>query len=138
MIDRAEVMPLLLAACPSFSATWGDLEHDSMHESEDGTRLNYLDAMELASHLVALHRERSDEEVRLAFAVIERLHLEGDPYVRELATIGYLEDVWGDVRDHPDELAFFESLLGPESAMWWRGVAAFWTGRAPLVVRTQQ
>ncbi|HEX8488768.1 MAG TPA: hypothetical protein VF642_09520 [Propionibacteriaceae bacterium] len=25
--------------------------------------------------------------------VFERLHLQGDPYVRELATIGYLEDL---------------------------------------------
>lgn len=136
MITRDEVMPLLLAACPSFASTWADLEHDDVHVNDDGTRLHYLDASMFATHLVELHRSGRDDEVRAAFVVIERLHLEGDPYVSELATIGYLEDVEGDVAAHPDELAFFESVLGPESARWWRGLQAFWTGRAPLVRAT--
>ena len=29
----------------------------------------------------------------------------------------------------PDELARLESMLGPESARWWRGLGAFWSGR---------
>ena len=137
MITRDDVMPLLLAACPSFATTWaGDLEHDDVHVDEDGTRLHHLDAGVFATHLVALHRAGEDDEVRAAFAVIERLHLEGDPYVRELATIGYLEDVEGDVASHPEDLAFFDSVLGPESARWWRGLRAFWAGRAPSVTAT--
>ena len=137
VITCDEVMPLLLVACPSFGPTWSsDLERDDVHVNEDGTRLHYLDAGVFATHLVGLHRSGADDEVRAAFAVIERLHVEGDPYVRELASIGYLEDLQGDVRAHPDDHAFVESVLGPESAARWRGLRAFWSGRAPFVTRT--
>ena len=137
VITRDEVMPLLLTACPSFARTWAaELEHDPVHGDEDGTRLHYLDASTFAAHLVGLLRAGAEDEVRAAFAVLERLHVEGDPYVRELATIGYLEHVEGELAGHPEELASVESLLGPESARWWRGVQAFWTGRAPYVRAT--
>ena len=136
MITRDDVMPLLVAACPSLAPLWADLEHEEVYVNEDGSRLHYMDAGEVVADLVALHRVGADDEVRSAFAVIERLHREGDPYVRELATIGYLEDVEGEVSSEPDELAFFESVLGPESARWWRGLRAFWAGRAPHVTAT--
>jgi hypothetical protein len=37
--------------------------------------------------------DEPDREVDAAFALIERLHLEGDTYVTELATIGFLESI---------------------------------------------
>ena len=133
VISRDDVMGLLVEACPSFAESWAALEHEEVYRNDDGTRLHYLDAMELANHLAALHRAGHDDEVRAAFAVVERLHLEGDAYVRELATIGYLEDVQGCFITEPDELARLESMLGPESVRWWRGLLAFWSGRIPLV-----
>lgn len=133
MISRHDVMGLLVEACPSFAESWASLQHEATYLNDDGTRLHYLDAMELADHLAALHRAGHDDEVRAAFAVLERLHLEGDAYVRELATIGYLEDVQGRFITEPDELARLESMLGPESARWWRGLRAFWSGKIPYV-----
>lgn len=126
-------MRLLLEACPSFSQTWATLEHDEIHADGAG-RLHYLDAMEFANHMVALYEAGADDEVAASLAVIERLHLEGDAFVRELATIGYLEDVHGSFVTRPAELERLGSLLGPESARWWRGLQAFWNGENPSVV----
>jgi hypothetical protein len=82
------VIPLLLDASPSFQQPWfEELEHDPIQVSDDGTRLHYLDASEFSLHLIALFKAGRFEEIEAAFSVIERLHLEGDHYVRELATI---------------------------------------------------
>lgn len=86
-------MPLLLEATPSFQARWSaEIEHDPIHLNEDGKRLDYVDAGEFARHLVELFDARRFSEIEAAFSVIERLHIDGDPYVRELATIGYLKE----------------------------------------------
>ncbi|GAA4669464.1 DUF7674 family protein [Nocardioides nanhaiensis] len=135
MITRDDVVPLLLAACPSFAAVWADLEHDPLVVEDDGTRLHYADAGRVADHLVGRFVAGDRVEVAAALAVVERMHLEGDAYVRELATIGYLEDLQDAARRHPacapEQL---EPLLGAESLRWWRGLDAFWSGQAPTVL----
>jgi hypothetical protein len=65
--------------------------------------------------------------------VIERLHVEGDSYVREAATIGLLESIqnqWGNNGVDPEN--FFPFLL-PESARWWKSLNKFWTGESKYV-----
>ena len=58
-----------------------------------GTRLHYIDAAWFAPHAVSLQRTRATGELPCLFGVIERLHTDGDAYVRELTTIGYLEGI---------------------------------------------
>jgi LPS sulfotransferase NodH len=63
------------------------------------------------------------------FDVIERLHLEGDDYVKEAATVGMLEgiqNVAGNSGVNPEE---FFRYLKPESVEWWRQWNDFWDGR---------
>lgn len=135
MITRDDVVPLLLAACPSFAGVWSTLEHDPLVVEDDGSRLHYLDAARVADHLVALLVAGERDQVAAALAVVERMHLEGDPYVRELATVGYLEDLQNVADRHPAcERGQLEPLLGPESLRWWRGLDAFWSGGAPAVL----
>ncbi len=76
--------------------------------------------------------EQNDPEVEAGFAFIERLHTEGDEYVRELATIGFLESLW--TADDPVVMAAVERRLGAESRRWWKGLLAFWSGDAPHVL----
>ena len=135
MITRDDVMPLLLAACPSFGAVWAELEHDPLVVDDDGTRLHYLDAARVADHLVELLVRGERDEVAAALGVVERMHREGDEYVRELATIGYLEDLQNVADRHPGcDRVELERLLGPESLRWWRGLDAFWSGGTPAVL----
>lgn len=121
-------MPLLLVACPSFTDVWKQIESENGPDSPGESRLHYVDAIEFAAHLVGQLRAGNRTEVSAAFVVIERLHLEGDAYVRELATIGYLEGLLD--LDDPDR---FKEYLGPESQRWWRGLIAFWSGKIPTV-----
>jgi hypothetical protein len=68
------------------------------------------------------------DEVEALLDVIE-LHVEGDTYVKELATIGYLEDLqhWAELhtQTNGDDVV---SLLGPVSRAWWVAVDRYWSG----------
>ena len=110
-------MPLVIAACPSFGAVW-----DPDENADEGGRILYLDAADFARHVTHLLRTGEQEEVPAVAALIERLHVEGDPYVRELATIGFLESL------HPDE--DFVPWLHAESRRWWDRLDRFWNGDA--------
>ena len=121
-------MPLLPESCPSFSDKWE--EHRAFYKDEE---LLYVDLGEFVHHLVELQRTHRIEEFAAVFDVIERLHLEGDPYVKEAATIGTLEgiqNVAGNTGVDPDE---FVQYLQPESAKWWRQLNDFWNARIPYV-----
>jgi len=65
--------------------------------------------------------------------VIERLHVEGDGYVREAATIGLLEGIqnaWSNNTVDPE--SFVPHLL-PESLRRWRSLNDFWSGESTSV-----
>lgn len=127
MIDQAESMPLLLSACPSFARSWGE------HQEEYGNAVPYVAAGSFAQHLLELHVANERSSFTKVAAAIERLHLEGTPWVKEFATIGVLEavqNVWGNSGVDPEE---FGRYLGPESRRWWDGLNKFWRGEAPYV-----
>jgi hypothetical protein len=135
VIGRDDVMPMLLEAVPSFSEQWSEIEDDPMILDEaTGTRLHYIDVAWFAPHVVGLQRSGATDELTCLFEVIEMLHTDGDEYVKELATIGYLEGIQTacshttDVRQEE-----FEPYLGPESRRWWCGLNEFWSGKTPSV-----
>jgi hypothetical protein len=131
MITKEQVMPLLLNACPSFSKRWE--EHRDFYE---GKELLYVELGEFAHHLVELHKANRIEEFPVVFKVIERMHLEGDHYVKEAATIGMLEgiqNVAGNSGLEPEE---FVQYLKPESFKWWRQLNDFWEAKIPYVGAT--
>jgi hypothetical protein len=135
VIGRDDVMPMLLEAVPSFSEQWSHIEDDPMFgDDTTGARLHYVDVAWFAPHVVGLQRSGATGELTRLFDVIEMLHTDGDEYVKELATIGYLEGIQTacshttDVRQEE-----FEPYLGPESRRWWRGLNAFWSGQIPRV-----
>jgi hypothetical protein len=135
VIGPDDVMPLLLDAVPSFARKWSEIEDDPMFlDEETGTRLHYLDVAWFAPHVVELQRSGAASELSSLFKAIELLHTDGDKYVKELATIGYLEGIQiacshtADVRQEE-----FEPYLGPRSRRWWHGLNAFWSGQAPRV-----
>lgn len=46
---------------------------------------NYKNLSELVGHVINLHTHNRVEELRAVFDVVERLHIEGDGYVKEAA-----------------------------------------------------
>ncbi len=115
MIADSDVADLILEACPSFAASW-----DPSENVDEKGRLLYVDAMDLCGHLRTLADEDQTAEFPAVFDLIERLHIEGNPYVQELATIGFLECL------HPDER--FVPWLRPVSRRWWDRVDRYWSG----------
>lgn len=132
MITKEQVMPLFLQACPSFVEKWE--EHHAFYDDED---LLYVDLGEFAHHIVELHKTNQTNEFSAVFEVIEKLHLQGDAYVKEAATIGMLEgiqNVAGNSGVNPED---FSGYLKPESAKWWRRLNDFWNGKIPYVGATK-
>lgn len=122
MIKQEQVMPLILKACPSFQESW---------EKSDNKDLLYVVMGDLACHLLSLYRDNRTEEFPAVCELVERFHLEGDSYVRELATIGFLEgiqNVWGNNDADPEDFCKF---LLPESRKWWKELNDFWAGEIP-------
>ena len=120
-------MPLLIEACPSFSEGWRE------HAEEHGDDLAYVAAGAFARHLFVLHQANDPSSFLAVAAAIERLHLEGSPWVKEFATIGVLEgiqNVWSHSNADPE---YFRSLLRPESQRLWDSLNNFWSGKVRYV-----
>jgi hypothetical protein len=120
MIKKEQVVQLVLDACPSFRET--------LSNSKDRDLL-YVVAGDLARHLLELYRVGKAEEFIAVAKMIEQLHLDGDPYVNELATIGFLEGIqngWANNGEDPE--TFFQFLL-PESRKRWKALNNFWQGK---------
>ena len=81
-------MPLFLNASPSFAPVW-----EKYRASNPDEGLLYIDMDELSHHMVDLIKSNQTDEFPAVFEIIERLHIEGDHYVKEAATIGILESI---------------------------------------------
>jgi hypothetical protein len=114
-------MPLLMEASPSYRLPTEERE------------LLSLMLGDFARHLLQLQQRQQTDVFPAAARVIERLHFEGDQYVREAATIGLLEgiqNVWGNQNTDPE---LFAQHLLPESAKWWQSLNDFWSGKIKFV-----
>ena len=129
MIQRSDVMPMLLAACPSFGPAWDAYRADDTYE----VGLLYIDLGEFARHVVTLWQAGQTEELAPAFDTVERLQLEGDDFVREAATIGLLEGLQNNAEHAGVDAKVFRQYVGPESARWWAALDRFWAGEIPYV-----
>jgi hypothetical protein len=110
-----EVLPELLQVCSSFVP--------------DDRELLYVVLGDFARHLLAMKKDGREDVLRAAASFIERMHVEGEDYVREAATIGALEgiqNVWENLGADPEEFRIF---LGGESKRWWDSLNQFWEGK---------
>jgi len=124
MISKAGMIEPLLAASPSFATEWEAFLQEWAEESADLPL--YLALSAFARHVVALLEANDTGQLARVFDAIELLHLQGDGYVREAATVGLLEDLQNTNlhrTTRPDQLRQF---LRPESALWWDRLDRFW------------
>lgn len=121
------MIPLLIEACPSFQPVLDE------HRQYYGEEIPYLVLGDFVRHLLRLHQQHETAGFPAVAQVIERLHIEGEHYVREAATIGLLEgiqNVWGNEGTDPE--LFVQHLL-PVSAKWWQSLNDFWAGKSKFV-----
>ncbi len=120
MIAKDQMMPALLAACPTFEPAWRQFLKE--WENEPTEPPLYVALADFARCLTSMLEEGRTDEFPAVFAVIERLHLDGDPYVKEAATIGILESL---LEPGPER---FEAYFLPETKRWWNRLHRFWDG----------
>jgi hypothetical protein len=116
MISRDQIVSTLTEAFPDF-----------VPDSDD-TDLPYVVLGNFATFLIDVYESGHEDRVRKAAELIERLHIEGDSYVKEAATIGLLEgiqNIWEWRHSGSDPEAFAERLM-PESRRWWDSLNKFW------------
>ena len=127
MLEPEQVPQLLVAACPAFEEPYRE------HVAEHGEDLLYVAAGVFAQVLLDLHNAGREDQLTRAAQAIERMHLEGTPWVQEFATIGLLEgiqNVWANRGTDPQ---LFTRYLGQASSRWWQGLNRFWEGKSPVV-----
>jgi hypothetical protein len=123
MIDRTEMIPLLVEACPSFGPPWRKFRAEWANESELPC---YIAIGEFARHLSTVLASGNEDVLRNVFDVVERLILEGDPYVQEAAVVGVIEDLQNSNLHSGTKPDQYLPYLLPQSRRWWTKVEAFW------------
>ena len=129
MIDRPQVMELLLASCPSYRPRWDAYRIAPEFEEE----LLYLHLGDFADHAVDLLQRGDLAELPALASTVERLHVEGDDRVKEAATIGLLEGIQNVAGHRGVPTEVLEQALGVETQRWWISLEAFWSGKIPHV-----
>ena len=100
--------------------------------------LPYIALSEFNTHVVELYLSGKTEELPAAFAEIERLHVDGDAYVREAATIGCLEGLQNTMGHSGLDSKVLVPFLGPESVKWWDQLNKFWDGEIRHIGETKR
>jgi hypothetical protein len=130
-IHKDEMMGVLMRECPSFRPTWEAFLEEWKAQSEDLP--HFLALADFARHLIELLGRSETQSFPAIFQAIERLHCEGDHYVREAATVGLLEDLQNTNLHTTTEPEQFRKYLGPESHRWWDKLIGFWERGEVLV-----
>ncbi|NOV01196.1 DUF7674 family protein [Paenibacillus planticolens] len=89
MIQKEQVMDMIIKACLSYKNRYSIYLKDNYEVGEE--RLLYVDITDFIDHMFERYQKRCIEELDKVFDCIEELHLNGDDYVKEWATIGFLE-----------------------------------------------
>lgn len=135
MVYETAVLPLLLEACPGFRTTW---EKHIENWGDDEPAL-FIEAGEFARYLVDGVQDNRTDCFPAAFAVIERILIEGDDDAKVLASIGLLEDLQTLALNTLPDPETFLHWLGPESHKAWSAIEEMWRGKHSLadVVRAE-
>jgi hypothetical protein len=110
MIGYVEVVPLLTAACPTYSGSI----HAAGAEEDEG---EYLTVGRVVAHLIEL-LGRDDHECLLSvFGVVEWVLEEGDDEARALLTEGFFDDLTNPdfYTTSPNDPRAFVPWLGPRA-----------------------
>jgi hypothetical protein len=118
------MMSLVTAVCPSFQPTWDVYLADAQREGDEP--LTYLALADLARHVIAMFERGDADCFPQIFDVIERWHVEGEHWVREAATVGFLESLQNAHNHGKTDTEEFRRFLGPASERSWNKLYDFW------------
>jgi hypothetical protein len=129
VIEKAQIIPLILDRCPGFIPTWE--KHRAFWQDEEAGIYN--DLAEFATYIVDCYAHQDIEPIAAAFRIIEELLSDGDEEVRTAASIGFLEDVGNIASWRPFGATVFVRWLGPKSNLAWAEIEETWRGKKSLM-----
>ncbi len=121
MICQEHILTILADAFPAFIP------------DADVVDMPYVVLGGFARFVIDIYESGDGTELRKAIELIELLHTDGDPFVREAATIGVLEGIQNSLLTRGAILHGFEASLLPESRRWWDSLMGFWSRSIPNV-----
>jgi hypothetical protein len=124
MITKDTIRDFINNSCPTFREKWNESDNADLH---------YVVMGDLARHLLDLYSNGKHSELKLFGLAIEEMHVNGDNYVREFASIGILETVQNVWDNEQVDSKLFRQFLGPISLKWWNSINRFWTGEIKYV-----
>lgn len=127
ILTREKVFPLLIEASPQFESIWQEFYED-FKDDREGIPY-YVCLGYFASYLVEKLESGNTADFPNIFQVVERLHIEGDYYVSEAATIGLLEGIQNIAGPYANQ---FLPYLLPETKKWWKKLNDFWEKGIPF------
>ena len=130
MIKENEILPMIVEACPSFADKLR--EHREVLQEE----ITYTELGAFANYLVDLYKQEKTDDFVEIFEVVEKLHIEGNEFVKEAATIGFLEGLQNIAGNRDLEPEVFYKYLKPISAKWWNELNKFWNGENQFIGQT--
>ena len=92
--------------------------------------LEYLVASDFARYIINIIDENNIEKIKKCFKFIELLYLNGTKKTKELATIGYLEDIQNMTggNETVEKYKIINAYLGIETKKWWDKLNEYWNG----------
>ena len=124
-----DIIPSLLKACPDFAPVWK--AHVAYWANEQ--RGHYIDMSEFAHFLVKSVSAGKVKCLPEAFQVIETLLNQGNDEVKQLVSIGLLEDIQTISSNNQVSPDIFLKWLGPSSTLAWIEIAKMWEGKSSLM-----
>lgn len=105
--------------------------------NEDSKEIGiYIVAGDFTRYLLECYKSGSFDEIQKAFDFIESLFVWGDDKTKELAVVGFLENIqniWANNGVDPEKI--FE-MLGVESKKWWKELNKLWQGEIKYLGET--
>ena len=135
-IDHPKLCEHFVLLCPEFKARWD--EHLAYWQGQE--RGDYIDIAEFSRFLVECYAQNKTERFPVIFDEVEQLLTQGNAKVKELVSIGLLEDIQTIASNHDFGSAVFARWLGKTSRQVWDEIEVAWEGKQSLmdVVRDER
>lgn len=124
VIKKDQMLSLMTEVCPSFRPIWDAYLADA--KTDGGEPLTYVALGDLARHVIAMFERGDTQCFAQVFDIVERWHVDGEHWVREAATVGFLESLQNMNLHTTTEPEQFRQFLRPESERWWDKLFDFW------------
>jgi hypothetical protein len=123
MIVKGDIPGILIEADPIFESRWTQFIDEWKDEADPPV---YVALADYARLLIEMLASGNTERFPAIFDAIELLHIEGDGYVKEAATVGILEPLQNTNLHNTTEPEQFRPSLRPVSERSWNKLNDFW------------